>query len=314
MKHFKFDPTPVEKLLFYSNKWNQHVFCKRDDLFSHAGGGSKARMLQYILYPLLENKVKIMITAGGPCSNYNRAAALMCANLGIKMILVSYTEFPEEYDTSLNHYIVKLAGVNFIFCSKHEVPQVLKKTIDEVKKSNESYQYLYGGGKSLQGVYAYFDAIKELREQFTSPLDELYIACGTGTTLTGVCAGMQEFFPETSIHAISVARSWELEKETLDENMFSINNYLDKKYDFSNLVFHDEFLLGGYGSTTKEQLEVIRECVTKQGLLIDPTYSGKAFYGMYKILSNTKRKRKNVLFWHTGGLLNLLSQRKEFKL
>ena len=84
MLHLKFDVTPLEELSYYSRKFNVHCLCKRDDLFCKGGGGSKARMLQYILYPLYKEKINVLLTAGGPCSNYNRAAALLCAEMGIQ--------------------------------------------------------------------------------------------------------------------------------------------------------------------------------------------------------------------------------------
>jgi 1-aminocyclopropane-1-carboxylate deaminase/D-cysteine desulfhydrase-like pyridoxal-dependent ACC family enzyme len=37
--------------------------------------------------------------------------------------------------------------------------------------------------------------------------------------------------------------------------------------------------------------------------LLDPVYSGRAFYGMLDHLENKKpRNNSNILFWHTGGL------------
>lgn len=313
MNHLDFQVTPLNELKYWSKKWGVELLCKRDDLFAQAGGGSKARMLQYILYQLVENKIEVLITAGGPCSNYNRAAALLCAHYGIKMKLISYTDFIDEYETSLNHHLVKLAGADIIFCKKKEVPQTIQKVIEEVKSAGKSYQYLYGGGKSLEGVFAYYDAVKELYHQYSGRLDAVFVACGTGTTLTGICAGMQKYFPNAIVHAISTARTYEDEKVVLNEDMGYLNTYLNANYDFSNLCFHDEFLLGGYGQTSVKELDIIRECISKEGMLIDPTYSGKAFYGMSELLPTMAKvndTRFSVLFWNTGGIFNLLSAKK----
>lgn len=313
MKHFDFAMTPLHQLNHFSKKWNIDILCKRDDLFTKAGGGSKARMLQYILHPLFVDKIKVLITAGGPCSNYNRAAALACAELGIKMKLISYTDNPSEYSSSLNHYIANLAGVDFTFCDKVNVPSTIQDAIEKAKEAGCNYRYLYGGGKSLEGVYAYYDAVKELRKQYSGELSAIFVACGTGTTLTGICAGAQEYFPKTEVHAISIARDYQTEIKVLKENLANINIYLNTKYDFSNLFFHDEFLLGGYGRSTPEELEVIKECISNQGMLIDPTYSGKAFYGMSEIIKQIKFKKSPILFWNTGGNMNLFSQKEIFK-
>lgn len=58
MEHISFSPTPITQLAYYSKKLGVDLFCKRDDLFTSALGGSKARMLQYILYPILKEGKK----------------------------------------------------------------------------------------------------------------------------------------------------------------------------------------------------------------------------------------------------------------
>lgn len=310
MTHLEFFPTPLQEMSFYSKKWGKKVLCKRDDLFSEAGGGSKARMLQYILASDKFRKSDVLLTAGGPNSNFNRACALMCAKLGKPMTLVEYTTEPEDYTTSLNNFICHLAGVKVVNCLKSEVAHTLECMAREFDVSKKTWFQVYGGGKCLEGIYAYYEAVAELRDQFDGNIDEVYIACGTGTTLTGICAGFKKYFPAVTVHAISVARRWEDEKPVLEANMHVLNEFLHKEYDFSNLVFHDDFLLGGYGKIEKEELNTITECICEEGIPVDPVYSGKALYGMSKICP--ERDSNTVLFWNTGALFNLLSYRDSF--
>ena len=91
------------------------------------------------------------------------------------MILVSYTDEPSEYDISLNNFIVSQTNCEYVYCKKTEVP----KTIEEVlnRCDNATTRFIYGGGKSLQGIFAYYDAVKELKTQ-TDHIDELFVACG----------------------------------------------------------------------------------------------------------------------------------------
>ena len=281
MEHFSFSPTPITSLPYFSEKYNVEILVKRDDLFPSALGGSKARMLQYILYPLLSGGAKTIVTAGGPCSNFNRALALLCANYGLKMILVSYTDEPSEYDISLNNFIVSQTNCEYVFCKKTEVPKTIEKVLKQCDKATT--RFIYGGGKSLQGVFAYYDAVKEMKAQ-TDHIDELFVACGTGTTLTGICAGMQKYFPKAKVHGISVARTYEAERSVIESDMGLLNHYLHEDFNFSNLIFYDEFLNGGYGKTSIEEIYTIKECIANEGLIIDPTYTGKAFWGMTSIL------------------------------
>lgn len=143
MEHFPFYPTPITKLPYFSDKYGVNIWVKRDDLFPKALGGSKVRMLQYILYPLVKKGIKTIVTAGGPCSNFNRAMALMCAELKLGMKLVSYTDEPNEYKTALNHYLVNLSGCEFIFCKKTDVADTIQIVMND---TDDDAAFVYGGG------------------------------------------------------------------------------------------------------------------------------------------------------------------------
>lgn len=307
MEHFVINPTPICKLNYFSNKFGVNLLCKRDDLFDKAGGGSKARMLQYILASVTPSNCDVIVTAGGPCSNFNRACALMCANLGITMHLIEYTDEPKEWN-SLNHYLCDLIGIRRTICPKSEVPETINCIIKKYKDKGVKCKYIYGGGKSLEGFYAYYDAINELNKQ-VKDIDALFVACGTGTTLTGICAGMQKFYPNSKVYAISTARTKEAEYPVLLNNMSELNMYLASDFNFDNLEFNDTYLCGGYAKYNKNIANVIKESLSKEGLIIDPTYSGKAFYGMTDIIKKKHKEfaNKTILFWNTGGLFNLLS-------
>ena len=306
MKHYPIAPTPVTRLKYFSDKLGVNLLCKRDDLFPSAGGGNKARMLQYILAEVSRDNCEVLVTAGGPCSNFNRACAIMCAEHGIKMHLVEYTDNLEEFENSLNYKLVQLLGTRTTRCSKSEVPETISAVLGSY--SSQKVKYIYGGGKSLEGFYSYYEAVQELSAADV-PIDYLFIACGTGTTLTGVCAGMQKYYPEAKVYAISVARKLEDEMPVLLSNMQELNEYIGTNYDFANLIFCDEFIGGGYGKYNDELMETIRECASNEGLLLDPTYSGKAFYGMSSIINGSYCfNNKNLLFWNTGGIFNLLSE------
>ena len=129
MNHLPFISTPVTPLRYYSRKYNCAIIAKRDDLFLEAGSGSKARMLQYILADINSENCDVLVTAGGPCSNFNRACALMCAKIGVSMHLIEYTDMPEEFETSLNYYLCELAGIRKTRCEKTNVPSTIKSVI-----------------------------------------------------------------------------------------------------------------------------------------------------------------------------------------
>ncbi len=87
-----------------------------------------------------------------------------------------------------------LQELSIFIVKKRRLLKLLEKVKAEMERRSISYRYCYGGGKSLEGVYAYYDAVRELKSQYQKQIDEVYVACGTGITLTGICCGMQEFF------------------------------------------------------------------------------------------------------------------------
>lgn len=316
IRHLPFPPTPITETNYNTNNYKSGgVIFKRDDLFELAGGGSKARMLQYILFDATQKNVDVIVTAGGPLSNFNRACALQCASMGLKMHLICYTDKPTEFECSLNYFLVKLSNVQITICDKTKVAETIAVVMDNYKKLGLRARNIYGGGRSIEGIYSYYDAVKELYGQMDNPekLSKVFVACGTGTTASGLSAGLQEFFPNTELHAISVARSADVELPIIHENLKMLNEYMGNVlFDGSNIRFHDEFILGNYGATNNELIELIKAVVSSTGILLDPVYSGKAFYGMTEILG--KSNNEQVLFWHTGAVYTLMSERHLFDL
>lgn len=312
INNLPFEPTPIDVISINIGdyKWGGVKF-KRDDVFYLAGGGSKARMLQYILADVNRQNYDVLITAGGPCSNFNRACALMCASLGIQMHLIVYTNHENEYEESENYFICKLSGVKFTRCKKTHVMETIDRVMNEYASNGIRAKNIYGGGRCIEGIYAYYDAVSEISHQLVGKMPKkVFVACGTGTTTAGLIAGFQEISPETEVHAISVARKWQDEKPVIEEDIQWLNFHTNKKYDLSNLFFHDDFIMGEYGATTPELLKFIKDFTSNTGILIDPIYTGKALFGMANILMDDPCD--NVLFWHTGAIYTLMSNRHQF--
>ena len=88
-----------------------------------------------------------------------------------------------------------------------------------------------------------------------------------------------------------------------------LNTYLDANYNFASLHYSDAYLFGGYAVYNDELTTAIQKAISQEGILLDPCYTGKAWYGMLHIIRQNPEqyKGKNILFWHTGGMFNLLS-------
>jgi len=70
----------------------------------------------------------------------------------------------------------------------------------------------------------------------------------------------------------------------------------------------DGFVGKGYGIPYPEELSTIRQ-IAKLGVILEPVYTGKTFYGMLKNLRN--KRYKKVIFIHTGGIFSIFAFNKD---
>jgi len=63
-----------------------------------------------------------------------------------------------------------------------------------------------------------------------------------------------------------------------------------------------------YAVSTPPQRARMIEAARQSGLLFDPVYTGKAFFGLWELCESGELGGKRVLFIHTGGLPGLLAQ------
>jgi L-cysteate sulfo-lyase len=67
----------------------------------------------------------------------------------------------------------------------------------------------------------------------------------------------------------------------------------------------------GYGVPTEAALEAIDLFARREGLLLDPVYTGKGAAGLLDLIrQGWFRRSDNVVFLHTGGAAGLFAYRK----
>ena len=66
----------------------------------------------------------------------------------------------------------------------------------------------------------------------------------------------------------------------------------------------------GYAVPTEEGIAAIKQLLREEGLLLDPTYTSKAFAGLLDLHGSEHFGDTDpVIFWHTGGLPGLFAGR-----
>lgn len=311
LKHFEFLESPVNYYPCISELLGVKLYIKRDDLFPSLYGGNKARKSQYIFCDAKEKGCNAIVTAGDLNSNHNRASALMASKLGMKIKIIVHNEHPENEYLSQNMYLCRMVGAEIIYCSKKDVAETMDKAMTDFVSMGLNPYYIWGGGHCLQGSYAYYEALQNLTTQINFSPDYIFFASGTGTTHAGIHVGAKLYYPKAKVIGISIARKSERGTNEIIKSANDLEVFLDvTKSNKSEICFKDEYIHGGYECSSALEEKWIKNMALLEGLILDPTYSGKAFFGMCDMIKkDNKMKGKNILFWNTGGIFNLLSNK-----
>ena len=283
----------------------------RDDLFPFIGGGAKARKAVAYEKFLKENGYNAVVTCGGIQSNHNRAMALMCARNGWKCHLcIQGTEerFVVEKGNAL---LDRLSGATCELISPEDTSVAMDRAMENLRNEEYNPYYVVGGGHNLPGGTCFVEAVEELKRQCDAEgwkPDYIFHASGTGSTQAGIAVGLDKVgWSDVKLVGISVARQQQRGREVVVEfaNMLAEHYHMPQDYE-DKIIFTAEYLMGGYEQYTEDMKRFLEKVMRETGLMFDTTYSGKGFWGMMQEIKRLNLQNKKILFWHTGGLMNLM--------
>lgn len=295
--------TPTELINFQGFQ----ITIKRDDLYPIVGGGNKGRKVEYIFRNIDSNSKPVIITNGGLQSNHARVCAILSAQRGYECHLVLHSE---QESASIKHptgnYLISLiAGAHIHHVAATEIADKIGSIRSALINDNKNPFIIPGGAHCLPGALAYSDMVDELKEK----PDYIFLASGTGATQAGLLAGLDRKSWDTEVIGISVARDSNRAASIINDSYNEVRQFLhitSPKKRSVNIL--DEWTFGGYEKYDHSLIDLIKNIARHTGIILDHTYTGKAFYGMIEILKRSpEMKSKKILFLHTGGLMNLAS-------
>jgi 1-aminocyclopropane-1-carboxylate deaminase/D-cysteine desulfhydrase-like pyridoxal-dependent ACC family enzyme len=128
----------------------------------------------------------------------------------------------------------------------------------------------------------------------------------------GLAVGAKILFPGTKVTGIGV--SDDPFEEAVFELMKQTASLLGDpcEVSFSDVSVH--YCYGeGYAVPSKEGMASVRLMASKEGILLDPVYTGKAFAGLLQLCENgSVMENENVLFIHSGGAGALFAILEEY--
>lgn len=316
-----FFPTPLQELRKLSKKYpDYNIFIKRDDNTGLASGGNKTRKLEYLIKQALDEDCDTIITAGAQQSNHCRQTAAACSIAGLKCHLLLGGEKPEVYDGNL--LLSSILGADIHFTGenrKGEDSETLKNKLEN--KGNKCFVIPYGGS-NFTGAMGFVNAVKELKEQLIEQklkIDYIFFASSSGGMQAGLTLGKEIYQLNSELIPINIDKDetngLSLEEVVLNiikEGLQKLN--VNKKIQLSDIHLNRDYDKDGYGVVTNNEINAINELARNEGILLDPVYTGRAFYGMLDFLKEKRiPSNSNVLFWHTGGLPAIFKYANELK-
>lgn len=276
------------------------IYVKRDDLLPFSFGGNKVRIALEFIADMKRQGKDCMVGYGNARSNLSRALANLCHHFSIPCHIISPADTDGTRISTYNSEMVLSCGADFHYCSKTNVKETVEDVLEVLREKHLKPYYIYGDSTGAGNEHTPMLAYAKVYEEIKGQYDYLFLATGTGMTQGGLLAGRAIHGGHEQIIGISVARSAEQETHVLQKTLACFNDRV-QRIGSCEIHVEDAYLCDGYGSYNHQIEETIHEQLTVNGMPLDPTYTGKAFWGMQDYLAQNDVTGKRILFVHTGG-------------
>jgi len=295
-------PTPIEEMPHLSAELKgPELFVKRDDQTGLAFGGNKTRKLEFLLAEALAQGAETLISAGAIQSNHCRQVAAAATKFGLNCILVLFGQPPKAAEG--NYLLDQLFGAKIVSTTREQRDTKLQSIFEEAQAAGSQPYLIPYGGSNATGALAYAFAFDEMLSQDLSP-DWVVLASSSGGTQAGMVLGAKRAQFKGNILGISVDRPAEQLKSLVAKLAEETSIRLGDKINFSpaDILVNSDYTGAGYGIMGRPEKEAIHLFARKEGLLLDPVYTGRAAAGLIDLIHKGFFKpEEKVLFWHTGG-------------
>ena len=279
------------------------IIIKREDLLHPVISGNKFRKLKYIFQDVIEKKIPLVITFGGPFSNHLAATASAGKALGVATIgIVRGAEWENQISNSTTLSYCMQQGMQLYCISR--VAYTQKENAGEVQKILSKYQQfklIPEGGTEPLAIKGCTEILNEKDNDF----DTICTSVGTGGTLAGL---IQAAGSNQKVIGFNALKNPEVEK-VIRSHTKSDHWEINNQYSF-----------GGYAKINLELIHFMNAFYQQYQIPLDPIYTGKMLFAIFDLVKAQRWKwGKRILIIHTGALqgiagMNLQLQKKKLPL
>jgi len=309
-------PTPLEPLPNLSKALGDiNIYVKRDDCTGLAMGGNKARQLEFYIGDALAKGADTLLTTGAVQSNHVRMTVAAARKLGLDVEVQLEKRVPDReaiYYESGNPLLLKLMGATIHYYPEGEDEEGADRALEERAEAlravgKKPHVIPLSGNHTPFGALGYVDCAEELLEQFAEQnldIAAIVVPSGSAGTHAGLLAGLKARGSKIAVHGVCVRRDQYAQAQRVYKKACVVAEMIG--YPSCVLLddarLDDRSLAPGYGQLNAVTREAIRMCAEHEGVLLDPTYTGKAMAGLIQMVRDgVFAAGDNIVFLHTGG-------------
>lgn len=314
-------PTPIEPMPNLSADLGVNLSVKRDDCTGVGLGGNKVRQLEYYLGEAMQQEADTVLITGAVQSNFVRTTAAMAARLGMHC----HVQLEERVDINNANYrnsgnvlLNRLLGATVHSYPAGEDESGADLALDRLaaelrQQGARPYVIHLGVQHAPLGALGYVAAAMEFAQQLEQldTVDMIYIASGSALTHVGLVYGLRQLGIDIPVRGVCVRRAESIQRQRAIARLSEVADMLTGAVPDSAIDLTDSALAPGYGKMSDFTREVVEKTARREGLLIDPVYTGKTMTAIFN--EAHQLQGKHVLMWHTGGQPALFAYQDYFE-
>jgi D-cysteine desulfhydrase len=315
-------PTPTERLARAGARLGIELWVKRDDLTGSVLSGNKVRKLEYLLAEAEAERADIIVTCGGHQSNHCRATAIAARQRGLdSLVFLRVVDPIHPPAPTANVLLDRVVGAEVRWISRPDYAhrrEIMAEAADELRAAGRRPYVIPEGGSNPLGSLGYVDCVAEIAEQLPDPMrpTTLLFAAGSGGTGAGLVCGVRSRELPWRVVAVNVCDDRAYFVEAIGDIVDEMRARFGYRFAFERqaLEILDGFVGRGYAKSRPEELAELVALGREEGLVLDPVYTGKAWYGLTETLKRDRAALgERVVFLHSGGVFGLFAYTDELQ-
>lgn len=272
------------------------VVVRRDDLIDPQLSGNKFYKLFFNLRAAREQEFTRLLSFGGAYSNHLHALAAAGHRYGFNTLGVVRGERPAQLSPTLGD--AEAWGMQLVFISRADYQHKSEpELLAELQSRYGGFYLIPEGGANLAGARGMQLLGHALEQQLKGDYTAVCMACGTGTSVAGLAAG---------IDSTKLALGFSVLKGEggLGDVISTTYRQLCASDTTANWRLISGFHAGGYGKKHPEYLTQFWQGFERtSGIPLDPVYTLKLFWGIDSLARQGYwPPGSRIVAIHSGGL------------